>query len=541
MQYQASFKKTFILLLICMVGFWLSCHKDNNQAKTPNFLSRSLRDTLFYNQNDESRSIILKMRLERNFDHFSNKKVLDSFYRINHYHSHFVENFLENQGIDALIKVSGESMYQGLNPTNYNVKHLENVLKSLRDHKNKDLVNAYITLADLELNSLNTLISYSRDLQYGRLNPKQIFQSNFNIQYKVPDSSFLNGIFNCKNLRKYLDSIQPQKESYQIMQRELTRLVQENPENWSGENPTNDSILKLRVNLERMRWKPVDTSSRYLFVNIPEFKLYAIENNRPVWNMKVCVGQRKKDDYNSKMAIYLKSHKIDDRPENHQTPLLYSVVQSIQVNPKWSVPKSIIQNEIFFKMIRNPKYLQENQMKLYMGNKLISRPDTIQWSKIRRDKIPFSIKQDAGDFNSLGKLKFNFQNPFSVYLHDTPNKAAFKRDVRDVSHGCVRVENPLKLASYLLQDNGKNAMDLVRIKIGLKPGDDSSEHLQKLYEREQLALSKNDHSFQPSAVILKRKVPIYIQYFTSGVDQDKNVFYCKDIYNMDKTILKQLQ
>lgn len=535
-----TYYRVFILILIGILGFWWGCRRKLETRPT-NFLTRSFKDTLYFDQNDESRYMILKMRLERNFDHFSNKKVLDSFYKMNHFHAFFEENFLENHGLEKIAHYNLNSEYQGLNPSNYNGKKIQELLMDLKNHHYPDLVHDYIALADLELNSMNSLISYSRDLQYGRLNPKQIFQSQFNIHYKQPDSSFLNGIFNCKNLNAYLDSIQPQKESYVLMVKELTRLIKEQPENWSGQNPYNDSIIKLRVNLERMRWKSEDTSSRYLFVNIPEFKLYAIENNNPVWNMKVCVGQRKKEDYNTRMAVYLKTHKIDDRPENHQTPLIYSVIQSIQVNPKWSVPKSIIQNEIFFKMIQNPNYLQENQMKLYMGNKLINRPDTIRWSKIPRDKIPFSIKQDAGDFNSLGKLKFNFPNPYSIYLHDTPIKSDFKRTVRDVSHGCVRVENPLKLASYLLEDNGKNAMDLVRIKIGLKPGDDSSEHLQRLYEKEQEALKKNENNYQSSAVVLKRKVPIYIQYYTSGIDQSRKVFYCKDIYNLDNAILKQLQ
>jgi len=541
MQNLVYFPKKVLFLILAGLLLLNSCSKNKQEPKKPNFLTRSFKDTLFYDQNDESRSLILKMRLERNFDHFSNKKILDSFYRAHGFKSILEEVFLESGGFDQLSKYTEESVYHGLNPEYYHGKKIKFLLNSFRNHSYKDLVHAYIALADLELVSLNALISYSRDLQYGRLNPSKLFTSDYNIRYKSPDSTFLRDLLNLKNLNHYLDSIQPKKKNYVLMEEELTRLIQENPKNPSGENPFNDSIVKLRVNLERMRWKPLDSSHRYLFVNIPEFKLYAIEKDEPVWVMKVCVGKRKNDDYYTKMATYLKSHKIDDRPENHQTPILYSVVQSIQVNPKWSVPKSIIQNEIFFKMIRNPRYLEQNKMKLYLGNKLISRPDTISWNKIPRDKIPFTIKQDAGDFNSLGKLKFNFQNPFSVYLHDTPTKSAFKRAERDVSHGCVRVENPLKLASYLLEGNGKEAMDLVRIKIGLKPGDDSSDHLQKLYVKEQEELNKNEHTFQSSAVPLKRKTPIYIQYFTSGVDENKNIFYCKDIYHLDKTILNQLQ
>jgi murein L,D-transpeptidase YcbB/YkuD len=533
-------KFLFFIISSIFIFFW-ACKEKPPKIKPSNYLSRSFKDSLFYDYNALSQSLILKMRIERNLSHFSNIKLLDSIYKTRNYEPFLLQNFLENHSLDSLVKNLKKSVNHGLNPEFYKVAEIETVLARFNNHRIQRLVPAYISLADIELLSLNSIITYSKDLEFGRLNPNQIFQSQFNIKFKLPDSSILKGILKSNNLISYLNSIQPKSLVYNSLSRKLEELIIKNPNNWSGKSPYNDSITKLRVNLERLRWKSTDTSGNYLLVNIPEFRLYAIAQGKPLWSMKVCVGQRRKDDYASQMAIFHQTHNIDDRPENHQTPILFSNINSVQVNPKWSVPKSIIQNEIFFKMIQNPKYLEQNKMKLYKGNKLVKRPDTIHWNRIKRDQIPFNIKQDAGDFNSLGKLKFNFVNPYSVYLHDTPNKIVFNKKDRAISHGCVRVENPLKLANYLLQGNGKNAMDLVRIKIGLKPGDDSSEHLQKLYEKEQILLKNNQHTFEPSSVVLKIKMPLYIQYYTSGLDENGQIFYREDIYQMDNVILNKLQ
>ncbi len=531
------------LLSVFFVGciFWEACEKKEVPViKVPNYLSRSFKDTLFYDLNPTSQSIILRMRLRLNLEDLENKKVLDSFYQARNYEPYFTKQFLENHGIDTLLFYLKNSSDHGLNTKSYLGDRIVKILERFQHHRTRNLVKAYIALADLELNTVNSLILYSKDLEFGKLNPKEIYLSQFNIKFKLPDSSLYGGVLNCQNIGKFLDSIQPKSIKYLTLKNKLHQLILESPENWSGQNPFNDSIVKLRVNLERYRWKPIDSSQEYLMVNIPEFKLYAYQKDSVVWTMKVCVGQRKKENFEERMSLYKETHNIDDKPENHQTPVLFSIVQSIQVNPKWSVPQSIIQNEIFYKMIQNPFYLQQNRMKLYEGNKEVAKPDTIHWNSLKRGKLAYTIKQDAGDFNSLGKLKFNFQNPFSVYLHDTPTKKAFNLKVRDVSHGCVRVEDPLKLAAYLLVGNGKYAMDLVRIKIGLKPGDDSSEHLQKLYSKEQEALNKNQHTFHSSSVPLKQKMPIYIQYYTAGVDENKNIFICQDIYRLDSLILNKL-
>ncbi len=532
---QNLFKSLLIILLL--TG---ACVKKPKIIRISNYLTRSLHDTLFYHINPPSLNLILKMRIQKNFEKLRNIHWIDSFYKARNFELYLVPQFLEGHSIDSLTKFLRMAKDHGLDPKYYGESRIHEALNLLHLHRYKSLVPAYIALIDLEINSLNALLSYSKDLEYGRLNPKLLYPNQFNIKFKQADSSFDARMGKIHNLIYYLDSIQPRSSTYRILKNTLHRLIAKNPENWEGLNPYNDSIAKIRVNLERLRWQSLDTSSRLLLVNIPRFKLYAIDSGKIIWSMKVCVGGPKKKNYDSAMSVYHITHDIDDRPENHQTPVLYSLIQSIEANPKWSVPKSILQNEIFYKILKNPLYLQENKMKIYKGNTLIRRPDTIHWEKISRGKINYTLKQDAGDYNSLGKLKFNFQNPYSVYLHDTPEKKAFNLKARDISHGCVRVVDPLKLAAFLLSGNEKNSMDLLRIKIGLKPGDDSTIHLQKLYKKEQEALLKNDHSFEPSSIPLKVKTSIFLQYFTAWSDEENPVYLCNDIYRMDKIVLDNL-
>ena len=255
--------------------------------------------------------------------------------------------------------------------------------------------------------------------------------------------------------------------------------------------------------------------------------------------MKVCLGEKKETGYDDKLKNYALTGNIDDRPSNHQTPLLNSQFNFIQLNPKWNVPSSILQNELYYKLRKNPEYLAENNMKLFKGNKEVGRLDTIDWTRIPRNKIPFHIKQDAGEYNALGKLKFSFLNPYSIYLHDTPNKSAFNLKVRDVSHGCVRVSDPLKLAAYLGRFNGKNTVDIIRIGIGMTPIDTTSK-FKLLYIKKQQELASNNGKLRTSSIYLKKKTSLFIQYYTCWVNENGKLSFSDDIYDLDGKIAAAL-
>jgi L,D-transpeptidase YcbB len=172
--------------------------------------------------------------------------------------------------------------------------------------------------------------------------------------------------------------------------------------------PIDFRIKQMMVNMERLRWIPVEMENEYLLVNIPEFRLHIFENKKQVWQMNVVVG---------KAAT--------------KTSVFKGNLSQVVLNPYWNVPTSIVKNEILPKISRNSNYLARNNMEVVDG----------------------VYRQKPGKNNSLGKIKFLFPNSFSIYLHDTPSKGLFGESKRAFSHGCIRVSEPRELAFYLLRKN----------------------------------------------------------------------------------------
>ena len=168
---------------------------------------------------------------------------------------------------------------------------------------------------------------------------------------------------------------------------------------------------QIAANLERLRWLPRNFGSRYVYVNVPAFRLDAFDKGEKVLSMKVIVGE----DY-----------------EDKATPVFSDVMETVVFRPYWNVTPDIAAKEIFPKIEANPGYLAANDYELY------------------QEGGATRVRQRPGDKNALGRVKFLFPNDFNIYLHDTPNQDLFRKDVRAFSHGCIRVEKPLELAQWVL-------------------------------------------------------------------------------------------
>ncbi|MNY30214.1 murein L,D-transpeptidase [compost metagenome] len=161
-------------------------------------------------------------------------------------------------------------------------------------------------------------------------------------------------------------------------------------------------------------------------------------------------------------------------------------------------------------------------------------PFDIDWDSLSPSNIPYSFKQDPGDGNALGKFKFNFPNGSSIYLHDTPNKSAFRKENRAVSHGCVRVADPLKLAQELVQN--PRIYDNVRIETGYPPLD-SLKMLR--YEKKQQEQSESGH--QTRWITLDNKWPLFIDYYTCMPSDNGTLRIYNDVYEYDSILLDSLK
>jgi murein L,D-transpeptidase YcbB/YkuD len=168
---------------------------------------------------------------------------------------------------------------------------------------------------------------------------------------------------------------------------------------------------QIAANLERLRWLPRNFGSRFIYVNVPAFRLEAYDKGNKTLDMKVIVGE----DY-----------------EDKATPVFSDVMETVVFRPYWNVTPDIAAKEIFPKINANPGYLASNNYELYQ-----------EGGETR-------VRQRPGDKNSLGLVKFLFPNDFNIYLHDTPNDELFEKDVRAFSHGCIRVEKPAELAQWVL-------------------------------------------------------------------------------------------
>ncbi|NNL06428.1 MAG: L,D-transpeptidase family protein [Gammaproteobacteria bacterium] len=199
--------------------------------------------------------------------------------------------------------------------------------------------------------------------------------------------------------------------------------------------PAADRLQQISINMERLRWLPDDLGDRYIMVNLANYRLTAIEGDEVKLDMRVIVGKTKRS-----------------------TPSFSSQMTHIVLNPKWYVPNKLARLDLLPKQQANPGYFERYNFRVFNfedGNKTEINPDSVDWQALSRQNFPYLLVQDAGKKNALGQLKFILPNPWKIYLHDTPSKSLFKQSRRNFSAGCIRVEDPLALASFSLSRNSR--------------------------------------------------------------------------------------
>ncbi len=252
-------------------------------------------------------------------------------------------------------------------------------------------------------------------------------------------------------------------------------------------------IKQLIINMERWRWLPENLGSRYIYVNIADYNLKLYEDNQVIMEMKTIVGQ-----------------------EQRSTPVFSDTIKYLVINPYWYVPKSIAAKDKLPLIRKDYTYLKENNYSLFKytaNNKLEEiNPAAVNWSNINKNNFNYLLRQNPGDQNALGRVKFMFPNRFSIYLHDTPGKYLFSETERSFSSGCIRIEKPIDLAEYLLRD-------------------------QEEWKREKIEAEMTKD--REKTIYLKNPIKIYLQYNTAWVDSLGNLNFREDIYNRDQKIIKE--
>lgn len=250
-----------------------------------------------------------------------------------------------------------------------------------------------------------------------------------------------------------------------------------------------EKFKRIAITLDRYKQLPDSFPETYVWVNLPAYTLRLMDHDTVVFSSKVIVGG----------------------PQT-RSPVLTSEISNFITMPQWTVPFSIIFKEMLPKIIKNVDFLEKENLMVVNDEDSVLDPHTINWKKLNRTHFPYQLKQRQGDDNSLGVIKFNFRNKYSVYMHDTNVRWMFSKSYRAISHGCVRVKEWDKLANFLVRnDSLRYPPDTIKAYIS----------------RGEKHIVSGFH-----------KLPLYIRYFTCEGKGGKIAFY-EDIYDEDRNLIQK--
>ena len=449
---------------------------------------------------------------------------------------------------DTLLKLLGSAHHYGLQPHWYHYQDLLRERYLLDDSLHRSDPSEW---TKFEVMMSNAFVGFIQDIRYGRLKADSIDQREIRTIQPTMLAALVDSLISGKNLSELIASLEPRHQGYHAIKKMLAAFVPSmsdkrftvvvypwrdsliflqqihrrlSEEGFTGDTAWEDSIniatavkkaqekyglkkdgkpgkllvaalndwhlanyARMSINLDRYRMMPDSMPESYVLVNIPSYTLEARYKDTLVFTSKVIVG----------------------KPQT-RSPLLNAHFSNIVVYPQWNVPESIVYNEIIPKMQKNPSYLQEQNMVILDKRDSVVDPSTIHWATASKKNFRYRIRQGEGLDNSLGIIKFNFSNPFDVYLHDTNARSLFKLDDRSLSHGCIRVEQWQQMADFLSHPMVDLHSDTI---------------VHRLLKKEKKA-----------SRLVKDKVHLFVRYFTLFQVGDLTRFY-PDIYGEDNLLI----
>ena len=497
-------------------------------------------------------------------DPYYDKKVhlkTDVFYRANEYRRTWLGKRRPDKLFDAFVEEVKQSEAYGLVPRDYCITEIEAAVNALYDKRKRKRAASEISALDISITA--SFFLFTTHLIEGRIRvagaPEFFWEKGMPLEN---DIAMRLRMVSPADLRREIGNLQPDDPQYAKLQKALKeyRALQEGdttaavPANislkpgdsskvvptirrkleltdgvkgrWSPSGVYDDDLaeavrrfqrrhglaedaildretlrlLNVRIrdkaelialNLERLRWHPRPAFRRdQIVINVPEFVLRVYRNKTEKLNMRVVLGA-----------------------EFTPTPVFHDTLKYIVFSPTWMVPRSIFEKEFLPKLQDDPFHFDTERFRFYKDGAEID-PLFESWMDEELEVERYAVIENPGDRNSLGRVKFIMPNDFSVYLHDTPADRLFNRENRALSHGCVRLEKPVDLALYLLEDqlawNEKSVTQAMR-------------------------------SGRPLKVDLEKPVAVHIVYRTVWIDEGNEVHFRRDIYGHDQRQMKQLQ
>jgi murein L,D-transpeptidase YcbB/YkuD len=252
--------------------------------------------------------------------------------------------------------------------------------------------------------------------------------------------------------------------------------------------PIDTIIRKIIINMERLRWLPDELGNKHIIVNIAGYQVQAFEDSEPKLTIPAIVG----------------------RP-SRRTPLFYAPLKNIVINPSWGVPYNILVHDKIPKIINDPDYVRRSHFTVTDDSGNVVDPYEADWES---EGAHYHLRQSPGRHNALGQIKFNIENPYTIFLHGTPDEKLFQKTARAFSSGCIRLKTPVKLAAWVLNNDEKWSSD--QIQAGINKG--------------------GTQSVNPAA-----NIDVFFTYQTVWLGEDGFTYISDDPYRMDPKMEKVLK
>lgn len=553
----------YIWLTLLFLGTFQTIAQTNGQENSLDFLIRNHLEPIGPGERRKIEGTYLYSTV-----------VISRFYENRAFHPAWIENEKPKERAYEMRYEIRQAQFDGLQPEDYHLVALDQLFSKIESDRKSGKDPSLNDLATLDLLLTDAYILLSSHLYLGKVNPDNLTVA-WNIQRYAPDLRIdqrLEKALQEENIRKSLEALYPSFSIYKKMRDGLRQLYgyldkykNNNATEWKalklersikpddshplipeirkrltfwgmtteytpediqrydsllrdgvkkfqrmhGLEPDgvigqgtiqafnqtpNNLIIAARVNLERLRWLPDSLKLKeeeLIVVNTANFQLDYIHKRDTLLSSRVIVGKTM-----------------------HSTPQFDAEMSYIVFSPTWTVPSSITRKEIIPLVKRNPYYLAKNHMKILANNGAEIPASSIDWSKVSARTFPYTIRQEPGEDNALGLVKFMFPNKHSVYIHDTPARSLFEREDRALSHGCIRIQKPFELAKLLLSFDPSWTDEKIR---------------------EHMSLPKE------KTVMLDRKIPVVVLYLTYWADSKGDYYFRKDLYSRDAEIYNLLR
>jgi murein L,D-transpeptidase YcbB/YkuD len=485
--------------------------------------------------------------------------LLSQFYERRGFRPAWSDDYGPSQDVEDFLEVIRSAYREGLNPQDYHLNKIEAVLSELYASQIGLGTHDVAKLADLDLILTQVFFFYASHLVDGRVDHRNIYPDWVVDRESADLKAILSKALDSGNMQTTLADLAPRSPGYVrlreklmeylaiaerggwpnvpdgpkllkgshgermdilrqrlIASGDLASMVNENPLTFDhdvemavrkfqrrhglkddgrvGKStlkvmnvPLETRIRQIALNMDRLRWLSYDMGKNYIFVNVADFSLEAVEDEQPVISMRIIAGK-----------------------DEQRSCVLSAKMTYVELNPFWRVPDSIAAEEILPQIKKDSGYLAQKTIKVFKDwseNAKEIDPMLVNWSRVKASNLGYKFRQEPGPLNPLGRIKFIFPNECEIYLHDTPTRHLFGRTRRDFSHGCIRVEKPVELATYLLRK--KESWIQKKILAEIKKG-------------------------KRQVVMLPEPVKVHIFYGTVWVDREGVLQFRNDIYHADE-------